>query len=51
MSNSDKLVYQVYSVRQMTLEEMQQVDSNSPCLLIMLADNNAETRWVLTALP
>jgi len=51
MSNADKLVYKVYSIQQMSPEEMQKLDSNSPCLLIMLADNNAESRWVLTALP
>jgi hypothetical protein len=51
MSNSDKLVYKVYSIQQMSPEEMQKLDSNKPCLLIMLADENAEQRWVLTALP
>lgn len=51
MSNSDKLVYNVYSIRQMSPEEMQELDSTSPCLLIVLAENDAEKRWVLTALP
>lgn len=51
MSNNDKLVYSVYSIKQMTPEEMQQLDSNSPCLLIVLPEKGAEKRWVLTALP
>lgn len=51
MSNNDKLTYKVYSVQQMSPEEMQELDSNSPCLLIVLAEPEAELRWVLTALP
>jgi hypothetical protein len=51
MSNNDKFVYQVYSVKQLTPEEMQKLDSNSPCLLLILAQPEAEKRWVLTALP
>jgi hypothetical protein len=51
MSNNDKLVYQVYSVRQLTPEEIQQLDSNSPCLLVILSQPDSEERWVLTALP
>ena len=51
MSNNDKLVYQVYSVQQLTPAELQKLDSNSPCLLLILAQPDAEKRWVLTALP
>ena len=51
MSNNDKFVYQVYSVEQLTPEEMQKLDSNSPCLLLILTQPDAEKRWVLTALP
>ncbi|HLO15268.1 MAG TPA: hypothetical protein VK206_10590, partial [Anaerolineales bacterium] len=51
MSNNDKLVYQVYSVRQLTPEEMQKLDSNSPCLLLILVQPDSDKRWVLTALP
>ena len=51
MSNNDKLTYNVYSVRQMSPAEMLKLDSNKPCLLIVLAEPNAEKRWVLTALP
>lgn len=51
MSNNDKLVYEVYSIRQLTLQQMQELDSNSPCLLIILTQSDSEERWVLTALP
>jgi hypothetical protein len=51
MSNSDRLVYQVYSIRQMSPGELQELDTNTPCLLIMLTENDAEKHWVLTALP
>ena len=51
MSNNDKLTYNVYSVRQLSPAEMRELDSNSPCLLIVLAEPDAEKRWVLTALP
>jgi hypothetical protein len=51
MSNNDKLVYNVYSIRQMSPAEMRELDSNKPCLLIVLAETNADKRWVLTALP
>jgi hypothetical protein len=51
MSNNDRFVYMVYSVRQLTSEEMLDLDSNSPCLLVVLAEADSESRWVLTALP
>ncbi|MGE5375872.1 MAG: hypothetical protein ACM3XO_12515 [Bacteroidota bacterium] len=51
MSNNDKLTYSVYSIKQMSPEEMQKLDSNSPCLLIVLPEKGADKRWVLTALP
>jgi hypothetical protein len=51
MSNNDKLTYNVYSVRQMSPAEMLELDSNKPCLLVVLAEPDAEKRWVLTALP
>jgi hypothetical protein len=51
MSNNDKFVYQVYSVRQLSPQEMQKLDSNKPCLLLILTQPDSEKRWVLTALP
>ena len=51
MSNNDKLVYSVYSIYEMTPEEIHQVDANSPCLLLILTGSDSEKRWVLTALP
>ena len=51
MSNNDRFVYKVYSVRQLTSEEMLDLDSNTPCLLLVLAEADTDSRWVLTALP
>jgi hypothetical protein len=51
MSNNDKLVYEVYSVKQLSPQELQKVDDNSPCLLLILTQPDVEKRWVLTALP
>jgi hypothetical protein len=51
MSNNDRFVYKVYSVRQLTSEELLELDSNSPCLLVVLAEAATDSRWVLTALP
>lgn len=51
MSNSDRLTYNVFSIESLTLEEMQALDQNSPCLLVVLAEQDAEKRWVLTAKP
>ena len=51
MSNNDKLVHGVYSIDEMTTEEIQKVDSNSPCLLLILTGSDSDTRWVLTAIP
>jgi hypothetical protein len=51
MSNNDKLIYEVYSVRQLNLAEMQELDSNLPSLLLILIQPDSEERWVLTALP
>ncbi|HET9907157.1 MAG TPA: hypothetical protein VFQ23_10965 [Anaerolineales bacterium] len=51
MSNNDHLVYKVYSIQQLTNEELQRLPSDSPCLMLILAKAETETRWVLTALP
>ena len=51
MSNNDKLTYNVYAIQQLTLAEMQQLDANSPCLLLVLAKQDSEKRWVVTANP
>lgn len=51
MSNNDKLTYGVYSIDEMTLEEIQKVDANSPCLLLILTGADSDTRWVLNAKP
>jgi len=51
MSNNDRWSYDVYSRTQMSIEELQEISSNSPCLLLVLADVSTDTRWVVTAYP
>ena len=51
MSNNDRLSYAVFSIQELTLVEMQALDQNSPCLLLVLAEQDAEKRWVVTAKP
>jgi hypothetical protein len=51
MSNGDTLTYHVHSIRELSLAEMQDLDQNSPCLLLVLAEQEAEKRWVVTAKP
>ena len=51
MSNNDRLVYKVDSVSELSNEELQEVPTDFPCLLLLLAKADSETRWVLTALP
>ena len=51
MSNNDKLNYGVYSVYEMTPQEIHNLDANSPCLLLILTEADSEKRWVLTAHP
>ena len=51
MSNNDRLTYTVSSIQELTLAEMQDLDSNSPCLLLVLAEQDSDKRWVVTALP
>lgn len=51
MSNNDRLVYKVYSVSELTNDELQNVPTDSPCLLLVLAKADSDKRWVLTALP
>ena len=51
MSNGDRVSYTVSSIQELTVEEMQALDQNSPCLLVVLAKEDSEKRWVVTAKP
>ena len=51
MSNSDVIGYDVFAITQMSIEDMQNVSSNTPCLLLVLADTKTDTRWVVTSYP
>lgn len=51
MSNNDVLTYTVNSINQLNIEEMQKIDSGSPCMMLVLAQADTEKRWVVTAIP
>lgn len=51
MSNNDRLTYDVFGIDELTLDQMQALDQNSPCLLVVLAEQDADARWVVTAKP
>jgi hypothetical protein len=51
MSNNDKLSYQVESIQELAPAELQEMDSSSPCLAIILAKQDSEKRWVAVGRP
>jgi hypothetical protein len=51
MSNNDKLSYTVESIQELTPAELQEMDSSSPCLALILAKQDSEKRWVAIARP
>jgi hypothetical protein len=53
MSNLDQLEYKVYSIEEMTMEEIQALDTKTPGLLVILyeEEDSSDTHWVVTALP
>ncbi|HUG33815.1 MAG TPA: hypothetical protein VMJ90_03520 [Anaerolineales bacterium] len=51
MSNNDPVAYYVYSVQEVRFDELQSLETDTPCLLLVLAKSDTDTRWVLTALP
>ena len=53
MSNLDHLEFNVYSIEELTMEEIQAKDPKTPGLLIILfeEEDNSDTHWVVTALP
>jgi len=51
MSNKDRLSYNVESIQELTLAEMQEMDSSSPCLVLILAKQDSEKRWVVIGRP
>ena len=51
MNNADRFTYNVNSIQELTLAQMQELDQNSPCLLLVLAKQDSDKRWVVTAIP
>ena len=53
MSNYETLVFDVYSIQELTMAQIQALDPQKSCLLIILFGNeeNPDSHWVVTALP
>ncbi len=51
MSNYDSLTFKVKSIQQVEPAEIQQLASDTPCLLVILTKQDTSTRWVVTAKP
>ena len=51
MSNNDKFSYTVISIQELTLAELQEMDSSSPCVAVILAKQDSEKRWVAIGKP
>lgn len=51
MSNYDSVTYKVKSIQQVTLEQIQGLAKDTPCLLVILSNEKTPTRWVVTAKP
>jgi len=51
MSNTDILTYKVYSIRSVPVDQIETLERSGACLLVILANEDADTRWVVTALP
>lgn len=51
MSNADQLKYKVYSIENVPVDQIDTLDRNTTCLLLILVNEDVDTRWVVTALP
>jgi hypothetical protein len=51
MSNYDYLVFKTKSIQQVPVDQVNQLDSQTPCLLVILANDKSDTRWVVAATP
>ncbi|MGE5250147.1 MAG: hypothetical protein ACM3QS_08005 [Bacteroidota bacterium] len=51
MSNYDRLTYKVKSIEQVSADQMAVLQSDEPCLLVILSRADSDQRWVVTANP
>jgi hypothetical protein len=51
MSNADQLPFKVKSIQRVPIDQIDRLESTSPCLLLILANEDSDTRWVVTAIP
>ncbi|MBN1148812.1 MAG: hypothetical protein JXA78_16240 [Anaerolineales bacterium] len=49
MSNADRLVYEVQSFQKVTVNQLEELNTNTPSLLLILANQDTDTRWVIIA--
>jgi hypothetical protein len=51
MSNYDKLIYRVGAIEQVTADKIQGLQTQEPCLLVILSNPDSDQRWVVRANP
>ena len=51
MSNYDKFPYKVRAIEQVTPDRIQGLQTEEPCLLVILSQPDADQRWVVVANP
>jgi hypothetical protein len=51
MSNSDLLSFNVQSIQKVPVDQIGKLEKTSNCLLLILANEDSESRWVVTAIP
>jgi hypothetical protein len=51
MSNADQLKYKVQSIQNVPVDEIDSLVGKNMCLLLILVNEDSDTRWVVTATP
>lgn len=51
MSNADQLQYKVRSINNVPVAQIGILETKTACLLLILVNEDADTRWVVTAIP
>lgn len=51
MSNADQLDYKVQSIQNVPVDEIDSLVGKNMCLLLILVNEDSDTRWVVTATP
>lgn len=51
MSNADELQYKVESIHKVSVDQIDTLDTTTACLLLILVNEDTDSRWVVTAKP